>query len=199
MRRTTLLALAAASAFAVASAPAPALAEGGPALEISKTEGIAEGDEIKVTGTGFKPGLQGIAVGLCIEGYTNGLKHCDIQDSGAAFVAADGQGRLPELTLKVSAKFLEYDCLAQQCVVGAGPLPGAVPDSVQKANSVTTRLGFEGAAFEPEPTESAAPAAADADPDGVGGPSAPLWFATAGLLVLITFLAARRQSLRRIT
>ncbi|MEO3784372.1 neocarzinostatin apoprotein domain-containing protein [Actinocorallia sp. B10E7] len=199
MRRTALPALAA----ALALTPAPALAlaapaDKGPALEISKTEGIVEGDKITVNGAGFKPGLKQIAVGLCIEGYTNGLKHCDLE-GGAAFVNADDKGKIPELTLTVSTKFLEYDCLIQQCVVGAGPLPGAVPDSIQKANVVTTRLGFEGAAFEAVPTESAAPAAADSDPDGVGGPSAPLWFATAGLLVLVTFFAARRQSLRRIT
>ena len=197
MRRTALLALAAALALTPASALA-APAEKGPVLELSKTEGIAEGDKITVNGSGFKPGLKQIAVGLCIEGYTNGLKHCDLE-GGAAFVNADGEGKIPELTLTVATKFLEYDCLIQQCVVGAGPLPGAVPDTIQKANIVTTRLGFEGATFEPEATESAAPAAADADPDGVGGPSAPLWFVTAGLLVLVTFLAARRKSLRRIT
>lgn len=196
MRRTALLALAA--ALALGPATAPASAADGPSLRLSKAEGIVQGDKIKVDGSGFKPGLQQIAVGLCIEGYTNGLKHCDLE-GGATFVNADGKGRIPTVTLTVSTRFLDFDCLARQCVVGAGPLPGAVPDAVQKANVVTTRLGFEGASFTAGPTESAAPAAADADPDGVGGPSAPLWAVTAGLVVLVTFLAARRQSLRRIT
>lgn len=197
MRRIALPALAA----ALALTPAPALAapdEGKAAIRLSKSTGITDGDTIKVTGTGFKPGLKQIAVGLCIEGYTNGLKHCDLE-GGATFVNADAQGRLPEVTLTVSTKFLEYDCLTRQCVVGAGPIPGTVPDSIAKTNSVAVRLGFEGATFEAEPKETAAPAAADTDPDGVGGPSAPLWALTAGLIVLVTFLAARRQSLRRIT
>ena len=196
MRRTVLPALAA--ALALTCIPAPALADGA-ALQLSKSEGLVEGDEITVKGTGFKPGLQQIAVGLCIEGYTNGLKHCDL-DGGATFVNADKNGDLPPVTLTVSPKFLEFDCLARQCVVGVGPLPGSAPDAVRKANSVITRLGFEGATFSAAPTQSAAPAAAeDADPDGVGGPSTLLWALTAGSVVLVTVLAARRQSLRRIT
>ncbi|MDX6744357.1 neocarzinostatin apoprotein domain-containing protein [Actinocorallia sp. A-T 12471] len=193
MRSIPLLALVAALAL-----PGPVLAAEPAKLTVSATEGLTDGQTITVEGSGFKPGLTGIAVGPCIEGYTNGLNHCDL-DHGAKFVSADDKGNLPKVTLELHPQFKEYDCLKQQCVIGAAPLPDAVPSSVLKANTVNVPLMFEGATF--TPTEAALPGASDAaasDPDGVAGPSVPLWAVTFLALVAVTVVAARNQSLRRI-
>ncbi|GAB2839115.1 hypothetical protein GCM10022221_43300 [Actinocorallia aurea] len=199
MRRIPLLAL-----VAVLALPpiGPAQAAEGAKLTVSATENLTEGQTITVEGSGFKPGLTGIAVGPCIEEYTNGLDHCDLEH-GAKFVNADDKGDLEKITLELHAQFKEYDCVKQQCVIGAGPIPDQVPSSVFKANSVKVPIMFEGATFTPKTTstEAALPGASDAaasDPDGVAGPSVPLWAATFLALVAVTVVAARNQSLRRI-
>ncbi|ROO88514.1 neocarzinostatin family protein [Actinocorallia herbida] len=195
MRSIPLLALVAALALPLTG---PAAAAEGAKLTVSATEGLTEGQTITVEGSGFKPGLQGIAVGPCIENYTNGLDHCDL-DHGAKFVTADAKGNLEKITLELHTQFKDFDCLKQQCVIGAGPIPDQVPSSVYKANIVKVPLMFEGATF--TPTEAALPGASDAaesDPDGVAGPSVLLWAVTFLALVAVTVVAARNQSLRRI-
>ncbi|MEU5988062.1 neocarzinostatin apoprotein domain-containing protein [Spirillospora sp. NPDC047418] len=172
------------AAAALAAPAAPALAAApAPALRVSRTTDLAEGEAITVTGSGFRPGLKSVAVGLCREGYTNGLKDCDL-GGGATFVNIDAKGGLPEVKLKTRAEFSGIDCMTQQCVIGAAPLPGAVPKSVVDANTAVVRVGFKGSSFKGGAAvrTSAAPAAS-AGP-GTGGPSTPLWAATAALLVL---------------
>ncbi|HEU5028242.1 MAG TPA: GPS-CTERM domain-containing protein [Spirillospora sp.] len=151
-------------------------------LRVSRTTDLTEGATITVTGIGFSPGLKSVAVGMCREGYTNGLKDCDL-GGGATFVNIDSKGALPEVRLKARPKFNGIDCTARQCVIGAGPLPGTVPPAVVAANSAIVRVGFQGSPFKGGTAvrTSAAPAA-EAGP-GTGGPSTPLWAATAGLLV----------------
>ncbi|NKZ08247.1 hypothetical protein HGB48_31615, partial [Actinomadura latina] len=162
---------------------APAGAAPAPALSVSRATDLAEGETITVTGSGFRPGLKSVAVGLCREGYTNGLKDCDL-GGGATFVNIDAQGRFPEVELRTHAKFSGIDCRTRQCVIGAGPLPGAVPDAVVDANTAIVRVGFKGSPFKGgAAVRTSAKPAASAGP-GTGGPSTPLWAATAGLLVL---------------
>ncbi|MFA1542537.1 neocarzinostatin apoprotein domain-containing protein [Actinomadura monticuli] len=179
--------IAIALAAAVLSAPALPLTAAGaapaPALQVSRSTDLAEGDTITVTGSGFRPGLKSVAVGLCREGYTNGLKDCDL-GGGATFVNVDAKGGLPKVTLKTHAEFSGIDCMTQQCVIGAGPLPGAVPKTVVDANTAIVRVGFKGSSFKGGDAvrTSAAPAASAGS--GVDGPSTPLWALTAGLIVL---------------
>ncbi len=61
---------------------------------MSRSADLTEGQTITVTGSGFRPGLKSVAVGLCREGYTNGLKDCDL-GGGATFVNVDAKGNLP--------------------------------------------------------------------------------------------------------
>ncbi|GAA3203311.1 neocarzinostatin apoprotein domain-containing protein [Actinocorallia longicatena] len=196
MKRLPLLLL---PALIVTAVPAPALAAAPPVVKVSAVTGLTEGQKITVTGEGFQPGLKQIAVGMCREGYTNGPDDCDL-DGGAAFVNADGNGRIRTVTLTVHAAFKGFDCRKRQCVIGVAPLPGTVPSAVEKANTAVVNVAFEGAEFQPATAApSAAATTAASDPDGVGGPSWPLWLLTAGLLVIVTVVAARNQSLRRIT
>lgn len=160
-----------------AATPAPAQ------LRVSRTTDLAEGETITVTGSGFSPGLRSVAVGMCREGYTNGLKDCDL-GGGATFVNIDSKGDLPEVRLKARPKFNGLDCATRQCVIGAGPLPGTVPPAVVAANSAIVRVGFRGSPFEGGAAVRASAAPAAGAGPGTGGPSPPLWAATAGLLVL---------------
>jgi hypothetical protein len=152
-------------------------------LHVSRSTDLTEGEAITVTGSGFRPGLKSVAVGMCREGYTNGLKDCDL-GGGATFVNIDAQGGFTEVRLKARPKFGGIDCMTRQCVVGAGPLPGTVPRAVVEANTAIVRVGFQGSAFKGgSAVRTSATPAAGAGP-GTGGPSTPLWAATAALLVL---------------
>ncbi|GAA0579471.1 neocarzinostatin apoprotein domain-containing protein [Actinomadura livida] len=154
-----------------------------PELHVSRSADLTPGETITVTGSGFRPGLKAVAVGLCREGYTNGLKDCDL-GGGSTFVNVDAEGRLPEVRLKARPEFSGIDCMTRQCVIGAGPLPGTVPDAVYDTNTAVVRVGFKGSSFKGGAAvrTSAAPAAATGP--GTGGPSTPLWAATVALLVL---------------
>ncbi|MEC3957748.1 neocarzinostatin apoprotein domain-containing protein [Nocardia sp. CDC153] len=164
------------------------------ALHVSATTDLTEGQRVTVYGTDFQPGLSAVAVGLCKQGFTNGLKDCDL-DGGATFVNIDGEGRFKTLTLTLHPRFKEIDCTRQQCVVAAAPLPGTEPSAVIAANSAAVTMSFVGAhltpATTPPPLTSATAAPAD-----TRGPSTALWSVTAGLLVIVAAIALadrRRQ------
>jgi hypothetical protein len=153
-----------------------------PALQVSQVSDLTDGQQITVAGTGFRPGLQSVAVGLCREGYTNGLKDCDL-GGGATFVNIDAKGRFSGVRLKARAKFHGIDCTARQCVIGVAPLPTSNPPAVVSANTAIVRVGFKGAAIKggatPSPTATTAGPSADD-----GGPSTVLWAVTAGAVVV---------------
>ncbi|WP_165966115.1 neocarzinostatin apoprotein domain-containing protein [Actinomadura sp. 7K534] len=176
-------ALAALALSPLALFPLAAGTAAAPELHVSRSADLTPGETITVTGTGFRPGLKAVAVGLCREGYTNGLKDCDL-GGGSTFVNVDAEGRLPEVRLKARPEFSGIDCMTRQCVIGAGPLPGTVPDAVYDTNTAVVRVGFKGSSFKGGAVvrTSAAPAAATGP--GTGGPSTPLWAATVALLVL---------------
>ncbi|MFE9101149.1 neocarzinostatin apoprotein domain-containing protein [Actinomadura geliboluensis] len=189
-------------ALAAALLGAPTLPAAGaapaPELRVSRSADLTEGETITVTGSGFRPGLKSVAVGLCREGYTNGLKDCDL-GGGATFVNIGAGGALPEVELKARAKFNGIDCTSRQCVIGAAPLPGAVPKAVVDANTAIVRVGFTGSPFKGgTAVRTSAPPAASAGP-GTGGPSTRLWAATTGLLVLAgaVVAAVQRRSRQR--
>lgn len=168
-----------------------------PRLTVTQVTDLTEGQQITVTGAGFRPGLKQVAVGVCREGYTSGPKDCDL-DGGAAFVNVDAQGRLPEVKLTVHAKFKGFDCTAQQCVVGVAPLPGSSPDAIVKANTAVVNIGFQGSAIKGGAVTQATAAPTAADPDHVAGPSTALWSVTLGVLLVAVLVAARFQSYRRL-
>ncbi|MBO2447854.1 hypothetical protein J4573_12190 [Actinomadura barringtoniae] len=166
----------------------------GPALQVSQVADLAEGQQITVAGSGYRPGLQSVAVGLCREGYTNGLKDCDL-GGGATFVNIDAKGRFSGVRLKARSKFNGIDCTARQCVIGAAPLPTSNPPAVVNANTAVVRVGFKGSTFTGGTTP--APAATTAAPSGGGGgPSTVLWAVTAGAVVVGGATIAARQRRR---
>ncbi|WP_157387670.1 neocarzinostatin apoprotein domain-containing protein [Nocardia terrae] len=184
-------ALAGPAAFAAADPGAPA------ALHLSATTDLAEGQRVTVSGSGFQPGLAAVAVGLCKQGFTNGLKDCDL-DGGATFVNIDGEGGFKTLTLTLHARFKEIDCTRQQCVVAAAPLPGTEPAAVIQANSAAVTMSFAGARLPPAATPPPPTSATVASTD-TRGPSTALWSVTAGLLVIVAAIAfadRRRQQER---
>lgn len=162
---------------------APAGTAAAPELHVSRSADLTEGETVTVTGSGFRPGLKSVAVGLCREGYTNGLKDCDL-GGGATFVNIDDRGGFPEVRLKARPRFNGIDCTARQCVIGAGPLPGTVPRAVVDANTAIVRAGFRGSSFKGGSAVRTSAAPATGAGPGTGGPSMPLWAATAALLVL---------------
>lgn len=146
-------------AAAFVAAP-PAFA--GATLNVSQTEGLTDGTVVTISGSGFTPNLKNIAIGQCIDGM-KGPADCNT-GTGAAFKTADAQGNIASFTLVVKEKFNKFDCVAQQCVFGAQPLPGAVDAATVAANSVYYDLKFGAAA--PAPTATAP--AATATPGAAG-------------------------------
>ncbi|MEU7143260.1 neocarzinostatin apoprotein domain-containing protein [Nocardia sp. NPDC046473] len=167
--------------------PVAAFADEPATLQVSSTAELVDGQRITVHGSGFRAGLAAVAVGMCKQGFSNGLKDCDL-DGGATFVNIGGDGTFGPLTLTVHHQFHNIDCDQQQCVIAAAPLPGTEPPAVIAANSASVSIGFAGSRL---PTAAPAPAPAvsvRADTD-INGPSTVLWAVTAGLLVLVAGLA----------
>ncbi|MET9490731.1 neocarzinostatin apoprotein domain-containing protein [Nocardia sp. NPDC006630] len=183
------------AAFAVTAltAIAPAAAAPAAALQVSATGDLAEAQRITVGGTGFQPGLAAVAVGMCKQGFTNGLKDCDLE-GGATFVNIASDGTFKTVTLTVRPHFNGIDCTHQQCVIAAAPLPGTEPAAVIAANSASVLVTFAGSQL---PTLTPAPAVTTtaAAATDTNGPSAVLWSVTAGLLVIVagTAFADRRR------
>ncbi|WP_194818178.1 GPS-CTERM domain-containing protein [Nocardia sp. XZ_19_385] len=167
-------------------------APGTAALQVSASTGLTDGQRITVNGTGFRPGLASVAVGLCKQGFTSGTRDCDL-GGGATFVNVTDEGTLPTVTLTAHPHFNVIDCLRQQCVIAAAPLPGTEPPTIIAANSAEVAVTFTGSRL----TAAAAPptAPATADTTDIDGPSLPLWSATAALLVVVAgfALADRRR------
>jgi hypothetical protein len=166
--------------------PVAASADSGPALNISATAGLTEGQRITVDGTGFHPGLAAVAVGLCKQGFTSGLKDCDLE-GGATFVNISADGTFPTVTLTARSRFTTIDCAKQQCVIAAAPLPGSEPAAIIAANSAEVTVGFAGSVL-PTATQATKTVAVPQE-TSVGGPSTALWTATAVLLSLVAAVA----------
>ncbi|GAB2680350.1 GPS-CTERM domain-containing protein [Nocardia goodfellowii] len=161
-------------------------APGTAAIQVSASTDLTTGQRITVHGTGFRPGLASIAVGLCKQGFTSGMRDCDL-GGGATFVNVADDGTLPTVTLTARPHFNMIDCLRQQCVIAAAPLPGTEPPSVLAANSAEIAVTFTGSQL---PAATAAPTVATtASTADIDGPSLPLWSATAALLVVVAGLA----------
>ncbi|MFI6866055.1 neocarzinostatin apoprotein domain-containing protein [Nocardia sp. NPDC050406] len=189
MIRSAAARLAAAVAIAalpmVATLPA-AHAESQASIQVSASSDLTEGQRITVDGSGFRPGLSAVAVGLCKQGFTNGLKDCDLE-GGATFVNISDDGGFPTVTITARRSFNAIDCTKQQCVIAAAPLPGTEPDAVIAANSAEIPVTFAGANL-PVATAPATTAAVRSDSD-IEGPSTVLWAATAALLSIVAVIA----------
>ncbi|MFI6043811.1 neocarzinostatin apoprotein domain-containing protein [Nocardia sp. NPDC051321] len=180
--------LAVAFAVPLCALPVSARADAGPAqLRVSAHTELTDGQRITVEGTGFRPGLAAVAVGLCKAGFTNGLRDCDL-DGGATFVNIGADGGFGTVTLTVRPAFKGINCAEQRCVIAAAPLPGSEPAAVIADNSAAVPVSFAGASPPASVATAAAPAVAAADAD-TAGPSALLWAVTAGLLALVAALA----------
>ncbi|MFF0493697.1 GPS-CTERM domain-containing protein [Nocardia sp. NPDC004068] len=162
-------------------------------LQVSAAQGLTDGQRISVRGNGFRPGLAAVAVGLCRENFSNGLRDCDL-DGGATFVNIGDDGTLPVVELIAHPTFKQIDCTAQRCVIAAAPLPGTEPPAVIAANSAAVAVDFAGSHL---PSATAAPVAVAAPPTDTRGPSTPLWSLTAALLIVLAAvtLADRRRRL----
>lgn len=149
LSRTPLLTAAALGLVALVAAP-PAYAA--PALVVSATENLEEGQKITVEGSGFAPGLAGIAVGQCKVGY-EGPADCNLP-GGATFRNADANGAIATVNLTLTTSFGGIDCLAEQCVIAAAPLPTSSGPEDVAANTIEIPIYFGG----PAPAAPAAPA-----------------------------------------
>ncbi|MFF2555301.1 GPS-CTERM domain-containing protein [Nocardia sp. NPDC058058] len=179
-----------AAALPMWTAPGRAAPESGAAIQVSAVGDLTEGQRITVNGSGFRAGLAAVAVGLCKQGFTNGLKDCDLE-GGATFVNISGDGTFPTVTLTARPRFRDIDCTRRQCVIAAAPLPGTEPQTVIDANSAEVAIGFAGSP-PPAPTSAptSAPSAASVRTEsGTNGPSTLLWGATAALLLIVAVLA----------
>ncbi|WP_372727740.1 neocarzinostatin apoprotein domain-containing protein [Nocardioides sp.] len=129
-----------------------------PALSVSATEGLTDGQTITVDGSGFAPNLKGIAVGQCRTGYV-GPADCNLS-GGATFRNADASGSIATVTLKLAVTFGDVDCLKEQCIMAAAPLPTTSGPEEVAANTVEVPLYFGDAAPAAAPAAPAAPPAA---------------------------------------
>lgn len=155
-------------------------------LNVSQIEGLQDGQQVTISGSGFTPGLKSIAIGQCVEGMT-GPADCNTA-GGASFVDADDQGNIPETPIVVKEAFNSFDCSQQQCVIGAQPLPGAVDAATVEANSVYFNISFGEVAPAAAEEPATAPAAAGGSGDELPrtGPGAELAMAAfLGTLLLL--------------
>lgn len=123
-----------------------------PTLQVSATENLEAGQSITIEGSGFAPNLKGIAVGQCRVGYT-GPSDCNLS-GGATFRNADANGAIATVTVKLATSFGDIDCLKEQCIIAAAPLPTTSGPEEVAANTVEVPIYFGKAA-------PAAPAAAE--------------------------------------
>lgn len=189
-RRLTLLPRSLAVLFAalavVLMSAAPSFAA--PALDISAHENLEDGQTVTISGSGFTPGLKGIAIGQCRKGYV-GPGDCNLS-GGAVFRDADASGNVAEFSIVVKEKFTGVDCTAEVCVLAAGPLPTAADAATVAANTWEVEMTF-GAAPVEEPTTAptTAPAApttpttTEALPKTGAGDSVPVLLLGASALV----------------
>ena len=159
----TALAVLATSLFAASPAWAA------PALTVSATEGLSDGQTLTIDGSGFAANLKGIAVGQCRTGFT-GPADCNLS-GGATFRNADASGAIDQVTVKLSLKFGDVDCTVEQCVIAAEPLPTTSSPEEVAANSVEIPIFF-GDAAAPAAAPAAVPAAAPAAAPAVLTPAA---------------------------
>ncbi|WP_170970231.1 neocarzinostatin apoprotein domain-containing protein [Nocardioides jishulii] len=126
-------------------------------LDISATQGLKDGQQVTISGSGFKPGLKSIAIGQCIDGM-KGPSDCNTA-GGATFVDADASGKIPTTQIVVKEKFGSFDCTKQKCVIGAQPLPNAVDAATVAANTFYSDITFGEVAAAPAPSAAPAPTA----------------------------------------
>jgi LPXTG-motif cell wall-anchored protein len=175
---------------------APAFAA--PSMNVSQLTGLQDGQTLTISGSGFEPNLNSIAIGQCVEGYT-GPADCNTA-TGATFRNADAQGNFGPLTIKVAEVFGDFDCTKVQCMIAAAPLPNAVDAATVSANTVEMNISFASAEA-PAPTETADPddeVATDPLPQTGAGDSIPalLLAATAMLAIgagLVLLVPSRRR------
>lgn len=151
--RVTLLSrgLAAIAALLVVVVTAPP-SFAAPTLNVSATTGLTDGQIITISGSGFAPNLESIAIGQCKTGYV-GPADCNTL-GGAQFKNADASGNVASFTIKVAEKFGSTDCTKQQCVIAAAPLPTNADAAKIKANTYIVNISF-GAAAAATPTAAA--------------------------------------------
>ncbi|MBB3043634.1 LPXTG cell wall anchor domain-containing protein [Nocardioides sp. LMS-CY] len=153
--------LAAAAAVLVVLVTAPP-SFAAPALTISQTQGLSDGQTLTISGAGFAPNLKGIAIGQCVDGYV-GPADCNLQ-GGAKFRDADASGKVAAFTVVVKKQFGGHDCTKVQCVIAGAPLPTAADKATVSANTSVTKISF-GSAAPAEPTQSATDAPATTGDD----------------------------------
>lgn len=129
-----------------------------PTLEVPATENLKSGQTITVTGSGFAPNLKGIAVGQCRTGFS-GPADCNLQ-GGATFRNADAKGVIEPVTIKLAETFGDVDCMAEQCVIAAQPLPTTSGPEEVAANTVIIPIYFNG----PAPADAGSGASAPPSP-----------------------------------
>ncbi|GID90800.1 neocarzinostatin apoprotein domain-containing protein [Amorphoplanes digitatis] len=135
---------------------APAAAA--PTLHVSKTTGLADGEQITVYGTGFTKNLQQIALGQCIKN-PKGPTDCNLS-GGSQFTNADANGKTPTLTLKMAKEFSGHKCAGGGCVIAAQILPSTASEDVVNANKASVPITFgTGSTKTPTPTATTSPAA----------------------------------------
>ncbi|MEV6968218.1 neocarzinostatin apoprotein domain-containing protein [Hamadaea sp. NPDC051192] len=176
----------------------PGTAWAASSLTLSKASGLADGERITVTGSGFTPNIKQIAIGQCIAEVA-GPTDCNLA-GGAQFVNADANGKIPSVTLKLSIKFGSFDCTKRQCVIAAQLLPSGASDDEIKKNKTSKKISFgkTGSTASPKATGSSAPTLAKTGPGDehwviVLGATA-LLLPGIGLVLLMPARLRRRQA-----
>jgi len=200
--RVTLLAraLAAVAALLVVLATAPP-SFAAPTLSVSATTGLTDGQTLTISGSGFAPNLQSIAIGQCVSGYV-GPADCNTS-GGAQFKNADASGNVASFTIKVKEVFGSTDCTKVECVVAAAPLPTNADAATIEANTYVVKISFGAAAAEPSATATTQPSDTAALPKTGAGDSVPVLMLgatallAAGMGVMLLVPGRRREGAHR--
>ncbi|MGB0102343.1 MAG: neocarzinostatin apoprotein domain-containing protein [Nocardioides sp.] len=114
-----------------------------PTLTVSQLTGLSDGQTLTISGSGFEPNLNSIAIGQCVVGYT-GPSDCNTA-GGATFRNADASGKVASFTITVKEVFGAHDCTKVECMIAAAPIPGQSDAATIAANTVEHMITFASA------------------------------------------------------
>jgi hypothetical protein len=139
--------------FDPAAPPAP-----GPTLQVSPATGLADGEEVSVTASGFSPGATVAVLGCTsLSADDLDLEHCDL--SGPVIVEADVAGAV-STTYAVRSTIATAADGVTDCAAAGGSCSLAVISLFDDAERVGVALGFGGRASAARATQDVPMAAA---------------------------------------
>jgi hypothetical protein len=141
-----------------------------PSLQVTRTDSLADGEQVMVVGVGFPAGVE-VTVGECAPGAG-----CNEQ-GGVQVVTTDAEGGFGPVPLIMAIRFGSVDCARVACEIVA---------TVQGIAATRTRITFGTATTVATGRPVWGPTAPVEEAAGTGGLPAWPWLAGAGVAALAT-------------